>query len=282
VLRARPRPVEPIEEPTELVRARPLGILEQPLDELRKAALGHHLEVLREHAPDALEDEAPQRLGVGGVPFAETVVEVGDEDGRLARQLSAVLGKARLATAEEVERLVVVGQLVEVERRERYVPASPGLEDLELAELADHHETPDVAGLALNLCPVVERLLTVLGELVRLARTLHLDDADAGPDHVHEPDAGALLEARSDLLAVGAVAGEQLVEKRLGLGPLRAPVVGPALDDLREVLPDLLPVSGTRRRLEAQLRLWDGEEGALRQLLGGLGEILLDLLERLD
>jgi hypothetical protein len=82
-----------------------------------------------------------------------------------------------------------------------------GLEDLEARERADDHMAAGLAGPATDLLPVVEGLLAVGRQVAGLARALHLDNADAGPDHVDDPDPGRVLEV-GDLFAIDVVAGE--------------------------------------------------------------------------
>ncbi|MEX0674825.1 MAG: hypothetical protein WD067_08615 [Gaiellaceae bacterium] len=188
------RSVEPFEEATEVVPARALRLCEQALHDPSEAVLGNHRQVLGEHRPDALEDEVAERFRTRGLPISDPVVELGHESDRLPGQLGLVLGEERLAAAKKVEGLVPVRQLPEREGSNRPVPERARLEDLELREGAHDDEPARGPGLAAHILPVPEGLLPVIGEALGLARSLHLDDADARPDHVDEPGPATLLK----------------------------------------------------------------------------------------
>ena len=121
-------------------------------------------------------------------------------------------------------------------------------------------------------------------EPVGLARALHLEDADARPDHVHEPAAaGALLETNARVAALGAVARKQLCQEGVCVGGLGTVVAAPAGGELREAAPDLLPGHGHPvTRLECGLGARHREVGALEQALLSGGELRASLVERLD
>ena len=125
----------------------------------------------------------------------------------------------RLEPAEEAKRLVLLREEVEVELRDGDIPVRARLIDVETAERADDDVATGLAGLAADVLPVVESLVPVRGKVLCFARALHLDDADARPDHVDDPAAGRLLEVR-DRLPVDVVASEQLVQERLSLAAL--------------------------------------------------------------
>jgi len=74
----------------------------------------------------------------------------------------------------------------------------------------------------------------------RLARPLHLDDADTRPEQVHEATAHTLLEPSTFGPPVGAVALEQPVQERLRLALLRAPIPAPRCGELAQSPADLL------------------------------------------
>jgi hypothetical protein len=281
VLGARLRLGQVTEELAEVVRARPPRVIDQLVQDPCEDAPGEHSEVLGEHAPDALEDQVRAFARIGASPFLEPLKDLGDERDRLAGQLCTILDVAGLQTTEEAERLVLRRQDVEVELRDRLVPVGARLEHLEAPERADDDVGPGLPGPAADLLPVVEGLLAMSGQVGSLARPLHLDDADARPDHVDDPRAGRILEVR-DLLAVDAVAGEQLVEERLRFGPLGPRVVAPARDELAEPAPDLLAGKRHGESLEAELGLRNGEERALPQPARHVPQLLLAAHERLD
>ena len=84
----------------------------------------------------------------------------------------------------------------------------------------------------------------MLVEPARLGRPLHLDDADAGPEKVHETAIGELLEPRSLCTAICAVALEQPVQEGLCFAALRSRVAAPGSSELAEPPADLLARQG--------------------------------------
>ncbi len=116
------------------------------------------------------------------------------------------------------------------------------LPDLEAAERAQHDVRRSWAALGwvVGAMPVVEGLLAVLGQLLRLAGRLHLDDAQARPVHVHDAVGCVRVLELGDLFTVRPVALEQLVQVSLRLAALTAGVVAPSLDELAERSLDLL------------------------------------------
>jgi hypothetical protein len=119
-------------------------------------------------------------------------------------------------------------------------------------------------------------------ETLGLARPLHLDDANARPDHVDEAAAHRLFEASADVVAACAVARQQLVQEGLGLGPLRSLVAAPAGGELRQRVAYLSARPGHVTRLEGRLAARYGEERSLAQVARYLGELALRLLEGID
>src|SRR6266581_934665 len=70
--------VQVFEELAELLAARPGRVLDQSLHELREERARNQVKVLREHAPDALEDEVAQGVRALGQSIDEALVEISD------------------------------------------------------------------------------------------------------------------------------------------------------------------------------------------------------------
>jgi hypothetical protein len=161
-----------------------------------------------------------------------------DEDGLVSR------------AGEEEQGVVLVGQVDEVQNEARLLRERAGLPDLHPAEGADHDEARrGNTGLVVGrLDPVAQRLLAMLGQPFRLARCLHLDQADARPDQVEEAPGLGLLETRG-VGPTRAVAVEELVEERLRLRTLAAFVDAPVGGERGEPRADLL--AGRRHGYES-------------------------------
>jgi len=131
--------------------------------------------------------------------------------------------------------------------------------------------------------PVVECLGAMVNEPAGLARSLHLDDADAVPDEVEETAVLGILEAR-DVFTDSAVAGEQLVEEGLRFGPLGAGVHAPLLRELGEAAADLLAGDGHGARSDGELLcgLGNGVVGALHEPAMHVAQLGLGLVESFD
>lgn len=166
-----------------------------------------HRQVLREHRPDRLEDEATQHLGLGCTALLETPVDVCHELDGLARDLGLVVHEHGPAAREEEERVEVVGQLDEVERGAGLRVDGARLPDLEAMERAQHDVARRGTRRRPGALPVAEHLLAVHVQSTCLARALHLDDADARPEEVHEAVGRSLLEARAFSAPVDPIAG---------------------------------------------------------------------------
>lgn len=125
------------------------------------------------------------------------------------RQLRAIDVELGLEACEEAERLrPILRELVDRELRLRLCVTGPP--DLEAVDRAhDHVRRRLVLGRARD-APVRECLAVVeLGELDRVPRAFHLDDADTRPEHVDEAAFGELvLEANARSVPVGPVALE--------------------------------------------------------------------------
>src|SRR6266516_1808755 len=241
--------VEVLEELAELLTTRARWILDKPLDELREERVRDQVQVFREHAPNALEDEVAERVRPLRQALDETFVEVGDESDRFTRQVGAILGEPSLDSAKKAERLQMLGQL-----DQRKVDTSlrvPRLPDLEAVEGTQDDVLGRLVLLGAGLVPVLEGLVTVFRKALRLCRTLHLDEAHARPEHVDVPTGrDGHLEPNADGVLVDAVAAKELDQEgdRLGLlGPL--PCI-PFRGELGEAPPDL----SVRKRHGAQLR----------------------------
>jgi hypothetical protein len=119
-------------------------------------------------------------------------------------------------------------------------------------------------------------------ESLDLGWRLHLDDADARPQHVEETPLLRRLELRADLASIAAVANEQFVEERLRLGALATFVERPVRGEASQVRPDLL--AGQRHDEPGS----DGEsllrghcvEGGLQQPAMLFAHAILALFER--
>ena len=232
------------EELPQVVATRASLVGEQAVEHPREEVRGQHLHVLGEHRPHALQDEVAQHVEVGGEPVLQQGVDVGDERDGLARDRGLVVDEDRLAAGQEEQRVEVVGQLDEIEGDARLGVDGAWLPHLEAVEGTEDDVTGRRAGGRTGALPVAEHLLAMLGEAPDLARALHLDDAHARPEQVHEAALGALLEAHTRLAAVGAVAGEQIVEERLRLAALRPRVAAPGGGELGQPPADLLARDG--------------------------------------
>lgn len=165
-----------------------------------------------------------------------------------------------VVAGEEEQRVIALGELLDRERQTRLLREAAGLEDLEPMERADDHvgrRGHAVVGVG-RVLPVLDRLLAMLRQAVALGGRLHLEQADARPQQVHEATVLRRLEL-SDLLALGAVAGEELVQEGLCPTPLAAVVLAPVGGEPAQVRADLIALQGHERRRS-------GGEGAL---LGG-------------
>lgn len=92
---------EPAEELAEVVGAGPPAIAEQAVEDLREAMLRDLAEVLREHAPDRLQEEVAQHVGRGGAALPQHAIEIGELPHRVARHRHLPAEEHRLATGEE-------------------------------------------------------------------------------------------------------------------------------------------------------------------------------------
>ncbi|HUH15422.1 MAG TPA: hypothetical protein VML35_06025 [Gaiellaceae bacterium] len=208
----------------------------------RREAMARDLrEVLGEEAPHCLEQEVAEHVVVRRHPVLELLVEVDDVDDSLASELRLPAGEHGLVAGEEEQRVVLVGQVDQVEHHPRRLRVRTRLPDLEPAGGAEHDPTRRrrarrrVGGVL----PVVERLLAMGRQPAGLGRRLHLDQAHARPDQVDERGALPLLEGR-DILTSGAVTVEKLVQEALGLAPLPAVVHAPLGGQHGEPRADLL------------------------------------------
>ena len=113
VLRPIPRCVQDLEQLAEIVSARPSLILNEPDEELREELVREQAEVLREHAPDALEDEVAQRVGGDLLPGLHLGEQRCHEFDSAPRELSPVGGEVGLEPLQEAERRCAVRQLFE-------------------------------------------------------------------------------------------------------------------------------------------------------------------------
>ena len=176
-----------------------------------------------------MEDEVAALVGAAAAPLCETSIELGHHAGGAARDGCVPVDEDGLLVCQEQQRVVAIGQLDELEGGSRIAWEAAGLPYLEALEGAQDDEPWSwypalrVGGVA----PVVQRLLAVLAESFCLRWRLHLDDADAGPQHVEEATLLRCLKDRARFATVCPVAGEQLVEEGLGLGALAAFVERP-------------------------------------------------------
>ena len=101
-------------------------------------------------------------------------------------------------------------------------------------------------------------------EPLRLARTLHLDDAvPPSQKRSIKPSPVFSFEARASCAAFSPVAREQLVEESLRLAAFGSLIAAPAWRRTRRAAERISsPESGTERRPERQLLFRNGEEGA--------------------
>lgn len=181
-------------------------------------------------------------------------MDVGHVLDRLAGQLRLTAGEHRLVAGQKEKGVVLLGQLVELERRPRALRKASRLPDLELAKGADDDEARSLdpaLGIG-GLAPVVERLRAVASEPTGLRGSLHLEQAHPRPDQVDEAAGLRLLEA-GDLRELLPIAGEQIGEERLGPGALRALVDAPVRGERLEAPAYLLsgqadPTGGLRPR----------------------------------
>ena len=118
----------------------------------------------------------------------------------------------------------------------RLVRECARLPDLEALKRTQHYELRGghVALGVGSLAPVAQSLLAVSSEPAGLARALHFDNAPPRPDQVQELALLRFLETCASVLAVSAVASEQLVQERLCLGALTALVQAPLTSEVDE------------------------------------------------
>lgn len=175
-----------------------------------------------------------------------------------ACQRCLATGEDRLVcwAGKKQKRVVLVGQVDEVQNEAGLLREGAWLPDLHPAEGADHDEARcGNASLVIGgLDPVAQRLLTMLRQALRLARRLHLDQADARPDQVEEAASLWLLEVR-DICATRAIAGEELVEEGLRLGAFTAFVDAPMGGERGEPRTDLL--AGRRHATRVRAGPWE-------------------------
>lgn len=222
--------VQVLEQAAELVRARPLRMLHELLDDAREPVPGNLAEVLGEHAPHRLQEEVPPVVRAALAPVCETLVERRDGRDGLARDGELAAAEDRLATGEEQQRVVLVRELFEAEHGARSSREPARLPDLEPPEGAEHdvRRSRTLACRVSGVTPVVECLIAMLRQTPGLGGRLHLDDAHARPGQIEETAFLWSLELRARRQSLGAVAREQLVEERLRLRPLAAVVQAPA------------------------------------------------------
>ena len=157
-----------------------------------------------------------------------------------SRQFRAASLEDGLPAREEVEDVEVVRQVDEIHGRPRLGVDCSRLPDLEAMEGAEDDVARRRRARRSRVLPVREGLRPVCREPRDLARPLHLDDAHAGPEEIHEAAGRSVLEASARGLPVDAVAVEKLVEERLRLGSLGALVAAPTCRELGEAAPDLV------------------------------------------
>jgi len=189
--------------------------------------VGKQAEVFGEHAPDALEHEVAQRLGRGLLPRLELTEHRRDELDGAFRQLGPVDVELWLGARQETEGLRPVRELVDRELGVRLRVTGPP--HLEARDGAHDDVQRRLVLRGAGDTPVGKSLAVVeLGELGRVLRALHLDDAHARPEHVDEAALGQLvLEANAGGVPVRPVAVQQLGEERLVDGLLGSREVAP-------------------------------------------------------
>jgi len=221
---------------------------EQLLDDPREAVAWQLPEILGEHRPDALQDEVAPFVGPAAAALGQAPAELGDHPRGVARDRRVASDEHRLAAGQEQQRVVAIGQLDELERRPRAAREATGLPHLEAVKGAQHdvRRRGDAAIGIGGALPVAKRLRAVASQVPRLARRLHLEDADARPEEVYEAALLAHFHLGADRAACAAVALEQVVEKGLRLRALAALVQAPARRERREAGADLL--AGQRHR----------------------------------
>lgn len=136
-------------------------------------------------------------VGSALAALVEALEQLGELADRLDRDRGAIGVEQRLVAEEEKQRLEAVGKLGEVERDPRPTGELAGLPDLEALEGAEDDvlgRRYPLVGLGRRLA-IAERLHPMLGEPLGLARCLHLDQADAGPDQVVETAGLVLLNS---------------------------------------------------------------------------------------
>ena len=234
--------VEPGEELTEIVGARPLRRLDELVHDPREEVAFELTEVLGEQASDGLQQEVAANVGGRSQPVAQLVIEPGHQAHGLPRHGLLRCHEDGLAIGEEHQRVHPVGQIDEIEPRAWLGRIGAGLPDLEAPKRAQDDEAGCghvVSGVG-RVAPVRQCLLAVRLEPPGLARTLHLHDAAAWPDEVEELPLLSILEECADPLAIGSVAVEQLVEERLRFGAFAALVEAPLPREVDESSLDLL------------------------------------------
>ena len=158
--RAIPRPVQPIEQLAQLVGAGVVRLSDQLVEDMHGAVLGDLAEILGEEAPDALEQEVTQDVGAGGAGAVQLLAQIDDMNDGLARQLGLPAREDRLASGEEEQGVVLIGQVDQIEHDARRGREGAGLPDLKLVEGTedDVRRSGVFAGIR-GVSPVVERCL---------------------------------------------------------------------------------------------------------------------------
>jgi len=88
------RIVEPIEKAAQIVGTRPVRVRDQIVDDLGEAMLRQLPQVLGKQAPNALQDEVAQNVGIGCTSVLQPLVQVDEVNNCLTRE-------GRLATCKD-------------------------------------------------------------------------------------------------------------------------------------------------------------------------------------
>ena len=98
-------------------------------------------EILREEAPQRLEQEVPPDVRSRSHAVSEPVIEVGHELDRLPGHCLLRGNEDRLAVRQEHQRVPAIGKIEQREVGARLVGEGSGLPDLEALEGAEHNES---------------------------------------------------------------------------------------------------------------------------------------------
>src|SRR5580693_2916726 len=109
--------VEQLEQASQLIGARPLRVGDEVLDEPLEPMPGYLYKILREHRPDALEDEIAALVRTTASSLGQTPVQLRHQVVRATRDGRVPVDEDGVLARQEQQRVITIGKLDEVERR---------------------------------------------------------------------------------------------------------------------------------------------------------------------